>query len=53
LDSKTSREIVDLLNHLNSKKKKTLVTITHDRKIAEDADRKIYIKDGKIHSKGK
>ncbi|HIJ99610.1 TPA: ABC transporter ATP-binding protein [archaeon] len=53
LDSKTSREIVDLLNHLNSKKKKTLITITHDKNIAEDADRKIYIKDGKIQKSWK
>lgn len=48
LDSKTSREIVDLLKIANQKYNQTILLITHDEKIALLADRVITIGDGKI-----
>ena len=48
LDSKASKEIMDLLKASNKKYKQTLIVITHDEKIALEADRIITIEDGKI-----
>jgi len=48
LDSKTSREILDLLKLSNSRFNQTLVMITHDENIALQADRIITISDGQI-----
>ncbi len=48
LDSKNSKEIVDLLKISNKKYNQTLVIITHDENIALQADRIIAIEDGKI-----
>jgi len=47
LDSKTGREILDLLKKLNEEGN-TIVLITHDLGIAEEAKRIIKIQDGKI-----
>lgn len=48
LDSKASREIIDLLKISNKKYNQTLIVITHDENIALEADRIITIEDGKI-----
>lgn len=48
LDSKNSEEIVSLLKMYNQKYKQTLIVITHDERIALQADRVISIEDGKI-----
>lgn len=48
LDSKNSSEIVDLLKMLNKTYHQTLIVITHDERIALQADRIISIVDGKI-----
>jgi putative ABC transport system ATP-binding protein len=48
LDSKSSREIMDLLKLSNKRYNQTLLIITHDEKIAMQADRIITIGDGKI-----
>ena len=48
LDSKSSREIVELLKVSNEKYGQTLVVITHDESIALQADRILSIEDGKI-----
>jgi putative ABC transport system ATP-binding protein len=48
LDSKSSREIIDLLKLSNKKYGQTLIVITHDEKIALQADRVITVSDGKI-----
>lgn len=47
LDSKNSSEIVDLLKMLNKTYHQTLIVITHDERIALQADRIISIVDGK------
>lgn len=48
LDSKASREIIDLLKMTNRKYDQTILLITHDEKIALEADRIITIADGRI-----
>ena len=48
LDRKTGEEIMKLLKASNRDHKQTLILITHDESIALQADRIIYIEDGKI-----
>ncbi|WP_130860514.1 ABC transporter ATP-binding protein [Gracilibacillus phocaeensis] len=48
LDSKNSKEIIDLLKLFNKTYNQTLVVITHDDRIALQADRVISIEDGRI-----
>lgn len=48
LDSKSSQEIIDLLKLANKRYHQTLILITHDEKIALQADRIITIDDGQI-----
>lgn len=47
LDTKTSREIMDIFKKLN-KEGRTIILITHEHEIAEQAKRIIRIKDGEI-----
>ena len=48
LDSKASREFIDLLKMSNQKYNQTVIVITHDENIALEADRILTIDDGKI-----
>lgn len=48
LDSKTSQEILDILKMTNQKFNQTILLVTHDEKIALQADRILTIGDGKI-----
>jgi putative ABC transport system ATP-binding protein len=48
LDSKNSREIVDLMKIFNKTYNKTLIIITHDERIALQADRVMTMEDGKV-----
>lgn len=48
LDSKNSAEIIELLKLSNKKYHQTLIVITHDERIALQADRIISIEDGRI-----
>ena len=50
LDSKSSEEIVELLKLTNKKYKQTIIMITHNLEIANEADRVITIEDGRIVS---
>lgn len=50
LDRKNSEEIVDLLKLSNRNLNQTILLITHDEKVALEADRIITIEDGKIIS---
>lgn len=51
LDSRTSREVLDFLKQLNEEGN-TIVLITHDHSIAQEANRVISLKDGKIDFDG-
>ena len=48
LDSKASREIMDLLRLSNEKYGQTIIMITHDMNLAKTADRIITLEDGHI-----
>lgn len=48
LDSKNSEEIMNLLKMFNKTYNQTLIVITHDERIALQADRIISIEDGKV-----
>ena len=49
LDSRTSDKVIDLLKMTSEKFHQTIVMITHNPEIAEKADVRIRIEDGKIH----
>lgn len=50
LDSKTSAEILDLLQNLNAREGLTIVLVTHEADIAAFAKRQIHFRDGVIIS---
>lgn len=47
LDSQSTAEILDIFSHLH-KEGRTIVVVTHDRAVAEHAQRILELKDGKI-----
>jgi putative ABC transport system ATP-binding protein len=49
LDSKSQDEIIHLLHRLRDQRRLTLVIVTHSHDVAQAADRRIPMKDGKIH----
>lgn len=48
LDSRTSRNVLELLKRTSQKFQQTLIMITHNPEIAQLADRIVHIEDGKI-----
>ncbi|MDA2922589.1 ABC transporter ATP-binding protein [Patescibacteria group bacterium AH-259-L07] len=48
LDSRTGREIIQLLKNLARTKNKTVIVVTHDEGIVEIVDEKYILRDGKI-----
>lgn len=48
LDSLTGKKIMDILNQLYTKFKKTIVVVTHDLNIAHHSKKIIYLHDGQI-----
>ena len=48
LDSRSSREILEIIKDLNNEGK-TAVMITHDNSIAAEAERILQIRDGRIY----
>ena len=50
LDSKTGRDVMEIIQNLNEKEKHTVILITHETHTAEHAKRIIYIRDGKVES---
>ncbi len=50
LDSKTGKEIMDLMVHLNQCEGTTFLIVTHDEHIGENAPRRITMKDGVVVS---
>ncbi len=53
LDSKSGKEIMNILLKLNAEEKVTLIIVTHDSVIASQAKKIIYLKDGSIVKVGK
>jgi ABC-type lipoprotein export system ATPase subunit len=50
LDSRTSREVIELFRKLNEQRNLTVILVTHDLAIARNARRNIVLSDGKIIS---
>lgn len=50
LDSKTSVEVMDILDRLNSENNVTIVVVTHESGVANCANKIVHIKDGLIES---
>ncbi len=51
LDSKTGRQIMNLLGKLNSELGSTIIMVTHDNQMAKRAKTIIHLKDGRVSSK--
>jgi putative ABC transport system ATP-binding protein len=51
LDTKSGQQIFDILKVLNQKDGLTIVVTTHNKKLGSQANRIIYLKDGRIVSK--
>ena len=49
LDSKNGREVIELLKLSSKKYNQTLIVITHDMNVADQAERVITIGDGEIN----
>lgn len=47
LDSKMAHSVLDLLKEINAKGT-TIVMVTHDQQLAQEAKRNIYVRDGKV-----
>ncbi|MEM7456068.1 MAG: ABC transporter ATP-binding protein [Planctomycetota bacterium] len=48
LDTKTSREVIELFEKLNAERHLTLIMVTHDQQVASHARRKLVLRDGVI-----
>ena len=48
LDSKSGREIIDLIHQLNKERGMTVIIVTHDPKIAAETQRVIRLQDGLV-----
>ena len=48
LDSKTSKEVIELFQRLNQEQSLTVILVTHDQAVARNANRKIVLRDGEI-----
>lgn len=48
LDTKTGAEIIELMRKLNEQGGKTFIIVTHDSRIAESAERVLYLVDGRL-----
>src|SRR5699024_6115193 len=50
LDSKASKDVMEMLAYLNEQEKATMMLVTHDAQAASYADRVIFIRYGKFYS---
>lgn len=48
LDSKSGKEIMDLILSLNRTRKTTIIIVTHDQNVAQQTQRIIHLSDGKV-----
>ena len=50
LDSKTGRDVVNLMQRLAKEQRRTIVLVTHDNRILDIADRIVHMEDGRLCS---
>jgi ABC-type lipoprotein export system ATPase subunit len=48
LDSRTSREVMELFRQLNEESGITIILVTHDQEVARNAHRQLVLRDGVI-----
>ncbi|NTU69382.1 ABC transporter ATP-binding protein [bacterium] len=48
LDTKTSKEIIQIMRKINKETGTTFILVTHNPEVAEDCDRTINMRDGKV-----
>ena len=51
LDSKTGRDVVNLMQHLAKEQQSTVLLVTHDHRILNIADRIVHMEDGRLAKK--
>ena len=49
LDSKTGRMVMDLFHKLNREQGKTIILITHNQELAQETDRYVTMRDGRLY----
>jgi putative ABC transport system ATP-binding protein len=52
LDTKSGRDVMDIISRLNEEKGVTVVLVTHDPALSDYADRVVRIRDGRIDNRG-
>lgn len=50
LDSKSARDVMELLTTMNKRQEATMMLVTHDAMAASYCDRVVFIKDGRFHN---
>jgi len=50
LDSKTSREVIEMFRQLNEEQEITVILVTHDLNVAKHARRMLVLRDGLIET---
>jgi putative ABC transport system ATP-binding protein len=50
LDSRNGRHVFELMVEMNRKRKATLVLVTHEHELSASADRRIWLRDGRVVS---
>ncbi|MEI3613098.1 ABC transporter ATP-binding protein [Pseudogracilibacillus sp. SO30301A] len=50
LDSKASKDVMEMLSLMNEQEETTMMLVTHDAQAASYSDRVIFIRDGKLYS---
>ncbi|MBU8684107.1 MULTISPECIES: ABC transporter ATP-binding protein [Bacillus] len=50
LDSKSSKDVMEMLESINRNEKATMMLVTHDAQAASYCNRVVFIKDGKLYS---
>ncbi len=50
LDSKSARDVMELLTAMNKRQEATMMLVTHDAMAASYCDRVVFIKDGRFHN---
>lgn len=50
LDTKTGWEIVQIMKKFNAERNQTFIVVTHDPRIADEADRTLHLQDGLIET---
>ncbi|NMA44533.1 MAG: ABC transporter ATP-binding protein [Candidatus Diapherotrites archaeon] len=48
LDTKSGEIVMDIIKKLHKDEKRTIILVTHDKNVGKQAEKHIYIKDGKI-----